>query len=43
MNYFKFLLILLFISTSCKNEQQQKEEVVSLKKVTIDFTIAFGS
>lgn len=43
MTYFKTLLIVLFVITSCKTEQKKNNKTLNSKEVTSDFIIAFGS
>lgn len=43
MNYYKILIVVAFIITSCKNEQKSKKENAITNNVTSDFVIAFGS
>ncbi len=42
MNYYKLLLILLFISTSCKTDVKNNKQIFTSEKTT-NFVIAFGS
>ncbi|KUO69521.1 MAG: alkaline phosphatase [Lutibacter sp. BRH_c52] len=43
MNYFKSVLFLLLLISSCKTDEKQKNNPLVSKKANVDFVIAFGS
>ena len=43
MNYFKSVLFLLLLISSCKTDEKQKNNPLVSKKANVDFVIAFGT